>query len=90
MLGAESGAEKYGSFGGPGRSGNRNFVLQEVRVERLAAGADQWEPLELASARSDFEQDTAEGGGARYAVAGALPGSGAPGWAAQCAVQHVL
>ncbi|MDG1985424.1 MAG: PSD1 and planctomycete cytochrome C domain-containing protein [Planctomycetota bacterium] len=88
VLEGEPGARTLGALrlevlpdGGPGRSGNRNFVLQEVRVERLPAGADQWEPLELAAARADFEQDTSEGGGARYAVAGALPGSGAPGWA---------
>lgn len=67
--------------GGPGRSGNRNFVLQEVRVERLSAGADAWEPLALAEARADFEQDTSADGGNHYAVAGALPGSGLPGWA---------
>ena len=67
--------------GGPGRSGNRNFVLQELRVERLLAGSADWEPLELAAARADFEQDTAGEGGHHYAVAGALPGSGLPGWA---------
>ena len=67
--------------GGPGRSGNRNFVLQELRVERLPAGSADWEPLELAAARADFEQNTAGEGGHHYAVAGALPGSGLPGWA---------
>jgi hypothetical protein len=67
--------------GGPGRSGNRNFVLQEIRVERLAAGAEDWSPLPLTAARADFEQDTSADGGHRYAVAGALPGSGLPGWA---------
>lgn len=67
--------------GGPGRSGNRNFVLQEVRVERLAAGSEEWAPLPLTAARADFEQDTSADGGHHYAVAGALPGSGLPGWA---------
>jgi len=67
--------------GGPGRSGNRNFVLQELRVERLLAGSADWEPLELAAARADFEQDTAGEGGHHYAVAGALPRSGQLGWA---------
>jgi len=67
--------------GGPGRSGNRNFVLQEIRVERLAAGAEDWSPLPLSAARADFEQDTSADGGHHYAVAGALPGSGLPGWA---------
>ena len=67
--------------GGPGRSGNRNFVLQELRVERLPAGSADWEPLELAAARADFEQNTAGEGGHHYAVAGALPRSGLPGWA---------
>ena len=67
--------------GGPGRSGNRNFVLQEIRVERLAAGAEDWSPLPLTAARADFEQDTSADGGHHYAVAGALPGSGLRGWA---------
>ncbi len=67
--------------GGPGRSGNRNFVLQEIRVERLAAGAEDWSPLPLTAARADFEQDTSADGGHHYAVSGALPGSGLPGWA---------
>ncbi|MEM9379664.1 MAG: PSD1 and planctomycete cytochrome C domain-containing protein [Planctomycetota bacterium] len=77
--------------GGPGRAGNRNFVLQEIRVARRAAGTDTWEPAPLFSAGADFEQDTSAEGGAAYAVAGALPHVDGPGWAVKPAfgVPHV-
>ncbi|MEM6672243.1 MAG: DUF1549 domain-containing protein, partial [Planctomycetota bacterium] len=55
--------------GGPGRSGNRNFVLQEIRV---AAGAEEWTDVELVAARADHEQDTRGNGGGQYPVRGAL------------------
>ncbi|MEM6567941.1 MAG: DUF1553 domain-containing protein, partial [Planctomycetota bacterium] len=77
--------------GGPGRSRNRNFVLQEIRVARRSAGSDTWEPLSLFSAGADFEQDTSADGGAHYAITGALPQVEGPGWAVKPAfgVPHV-
>lgn len=66
--------------GGPGRSKNRNFVLQEVRVE-VKRGADAtWQRVPLASARADFEQDTSAGGGGRFPIAAALAADD-DGWA---------
>lgn len=67
--------------GGPGRSGNKNFVLQEIRLQHRAADSDRWAAVALASARADFEQDTSAEGGSRYAVRGALPSKDGGGWA---------
>lgn len=66
--------------GGPGRGPQRNFVLQEVRVEVKRDPDGAFERVPLASARADFEQDTSARGGGRYPIAAALRADDG-GWA---------
>jgi len=68
--------------GGPGRAGNGNFVLQELRVFARPSSDDtqeDWRAVALKSARADFEQDTSADGGAHYSIQSVLQGG--PGWA---------
>ncbi|MFT7167671.1 MAG: mono/diheme cytochrome c family protein [Paracoccaceae bacterium] len=65
--------------GGLGRYG-KNFVLQNVRVSSRGKGEAEWVEHRLASARSDFDQDTTATGGGAYPVASIASGEG-PGWA---------
>ena len=59
---------------GPGRAPNGNFVLNEFKVDvRPQAGAGI-KPLALQNAQADFSQDA-------WAVAGAIDGNEATGWA---------
>ncbi|QDV09532.1 Planctomycete cytochrome C [Planctomycetes bacterium Poly30] len=76
--------------GGPGRYG-RNFVLQDVRVASRKVGETEWEAHGLASARSDFDQDTSATGGNHYPAASIASGEG-PGWAVspQLSQPHVI
>jgi hypothetical protein len=61
---------------GPGRAKNGNFVLSEIKVEAKPEGdADaEPQPLVLQNAQADFSQD-------QWAVAGAIDGNEATGWA---------
>jgi hypothetical protein len=62
---------------GPGRAGNGNFVLSELALELLPAGASaRARRLALVDARADYEQE-----GARYAAALALDADATSGWA---------
>lgn len=81
------------SGGGPGRSGNGNFVLQQIRVyARNAAEYDAgdgrtpenaedsgWVRLRIERALADLEQDTSSEGGRHYGIAQTLDDR--PGWA---------
>jgi hypothetical protein len=61
--------------GGPGRAQNGNFVISELKVT-AAPKADpaKAEAVELQNAKADFSQDN-------WAVAGAIDGNEATGWA---------
>lgn len=59
--------------GGPGRSSNGNAVLTQVEAVLLAPGKDE-QPLAIASATADFEQQD-------YPVAHAIDGNPKSGWA---------
>jgi hypothetical protein len=60
---------------GPGRAPNGNFVLNEFRVTTHAAGeSGKGKRVALQNAKADFAQDG-------YAVAGAIDGKPASGWA---------
>lgn len=65
-------ADKSLPGGGPGRSGNGNFVINEVQL--AAASDDKWIDVGLAAAQADFEQ-----GG--YPAAAAVDGAEDSGWA---------
>jgi Protein of unknown function (DUF1553)/Protein of unknown function (DUF1549)/Bacterial Ig-like domain (group 2) len=58
---------------GPGRAGNGNFVLNEFQVRATAEGG-QVKPVVLHKATATFSQDG-------WAVAGAIDGNPATGWA---------
>lgn len=58
---------------GPGASNNGNFVLTEFKVT-AAVGAGAGQPVKLHKASADFSQDG-------WAVAGAIDGNDATGWA---------
>lgn len=66
--------------GGPGRAGNGNAVLQELR---LAVRADDgtWTPRALTAAAADFEQDTRADGGGHYPASALVDGDPRTGWA---------
>lgn len=60
---------------GPGRAQNGNFVLNQFRVFLVdPANPDQAKPIELHKAQATFSQDS-------WAVAGAIDGNNASGWA---------
>jgi hypothetical protein len=60
---------------GPGRGSNGNFVLNEFKVTAAAEGSkDKPQPVGLHRAQADFSQDG-------WAVAGAIDGNPATGWA---------
>ena len=60
---------------GPGRAPNGNFVLNEFKVGAKAEGAaGDFKPVALHNAQADFSQDAC-------AVAGAIDGNPATGWA---------
>jgi hypothetical protein len=60
---------------GPGRAPNGNFVLNEFKVGARAEGVPgDFKPVALQNAQADFSQDT-------FAVAGAIDGNEATGWA---------
>ncbi len=60
---------------GPGRAPNGNFVLNEFKVTAKAEGATGGpQPVTLQNAQADFSQE-------QWAVAGAIDGNEATGWA---------
>ena len=60
--------------GGPGRSGNGNVVLTEVRVAALAAPGDVAQPVVVQAASADFSQQD-------FPIANAIDGKSNTGWA---------
>ena len=59
---------------GPGRAPNGNFVLHEFKVTSMRAGDKTPKPVALHKAQATFSQD-------QFAVAGAIDGNDATGWA---------
>ncbi len=68
---------------GPGRTSHGNFVLSELSVERVDVTTGRGEPLALAAALGDVEQDNGP-----FRAANSIDGRTETGWAVGAGVGH--